>query len=286
MSRGLDHIVHAVRDLDAAAALYERLGFIVGARNRHPWGTHNRVIQLPGFFIELLTVAEPEKLGTDAFSALFGTFNRIFLKTHEGFSVLLLESRDARGDAAAFAGARIAASQAVHFEREGRLPDGSTVTVAFSLAFARDAAAPDAGFAVCQQHHPENFWNLAFQAHPNTASSVSGVVLVAPDPKKHRDFLLAFSGEAPSATASGISITTSRGKIQVMDAAAYASHFGVEAPDTSRGARLAALSIGVRDFSAAVGLLQAAQIPATLRMGRIVIGPSVAMGATLVFEQG
>jgi catechol 2,3-dioxygenase-like lactoylglutathione lyase family enzyme len=57
MARGLDHIAHAVRDLDAAATLYGRLGFNVGARNRHPWGTHNRIVQLPGFFIELVTVA-------------------------------------------------------------------------------------------------------------------------------------------------------------------------------------------------------------------------------------
>ena len=65
MARGLDHIVHAVRDLDAAADLYRRLGFTVGARNKHPWGTHNHIIQLSGFFIELLTFAEPEKLGSD-----------------------------------------------------------------------------------------------------------------------------------------------------------------------------------------------------------------------------
>src|SRR5216684_1008263 len=119
MARGLDHIVHAVRDLDAAAELYRRLGFTVGARNRHAWGTHNRLVQLPGFFIELLTVAEPDKLGTDAFSALFGTFNRVFLKTHECFSLFLLESTFSVADASAFASAGIAASQALRFEREG-----------------------------------------------------------------------------------------------------------------------------------------------------------------------
>ena len=42
----------------------------MGARNRHPWGTHNHIVQLPGFFVELLTVAEPEKLGNDAGAAL------------------------------------------------------------------------------------------------------------------------------------------------------------------------------------------------------------------------
>ena len=65
MARGLDHIVHAVRDLNAAADLYRRLGFTVGARNKHPWGTYNHIVQLPGFFIELLTLGEPEKLGSD-----------------------------------------------------------------------------------------------------------------------------------------------------------------------------------------------------------------------------
>jgi len=63
MPRGLDHIVHAVHDLDAAADAYARLGFTVGARNRHPWGTPNRIVQLFGSFIEILTIAEPEKLG-------------------------------------------------------------------------------------------------------------------------------------------------------------------------------------------------------------------------------
>ena len=41
MPHGLDHIVHAVRDIDAAAEFYVRAGFTVGGRNRHPWGTHN-----------------------------------------------------------------------------------------------------------------------------------------------------------------------------------------------------------------------------------------------------
>ena len=79
MPRGLDHIVHAVRNLDAAADLYRRLGFTVGARNRHPWGTHNHIVQFPGFFIELLTLAEPDKLGSDA---LFNFVRRLQPRFH------------------------------------------------------------------------------------------------------------------------------------------------------------------------------------------------------------
>src|SRR3972149_3789868 len=147
MPRGLDHIVHAVRDLDAAAALYRRLGFTVGARNKHPWGTHNHIVQLPGFFIELLTLAEPDKLGDDGFSTMFAAHNRDFIARGDGLSLLIL------------------ASEVMRFEREGKRPDGTPVKVGFSLAFAEDKDAPDIHFCICQQHFPENFWNPAFQKH-------------------------------------------------------------------------------------------------------------------------
>ncbi len=173
MPRGLDHIVHAVRDLDAGADLYRRLGFTVGARNRHPWGTHNHIVQLPGFFIEVLTMAEPSMLGDDGISNLFGDFNRRFLETGEGFSLLILESTDAEADARSFAAAKIAASEALRFEREGKRPDGSPVKVAFSLAFARDPLAPAHHFAVCQQHYPESFWNPDHQQHANGVTGVA-----------------------------------------------------------------------------------------------------------------
>ena len=207
MPRGLDHVVHAVRDLDAAAELYRRLGFTVGARNRHPWGTHNQLVQLSGFFVELLTVAEPEKLGIDGFSALFGTFNRRFLKEQEGLSLLVLESGDAAADAAAFRAAGVGIGDAMSFEREGQGPDGTAVKVGFSLVFARDPKAHAVGFAVCQQRSPENFWIPGFQRHTNTANEVSGVVLVAESPSDHHMFVSAFSGVRDlSVTSSGITI--------------------------------------------------------------------------------
>jgi catechol 2,3-dioxygenase-like lactoylglutathione lyase family enzyme len=285
MPRGLDHVVHAVRDLDGAADFYARLGFLVGARNRHSWGTHNRIVQLPGFFIELLTVAEPDKLGSDGVPALFGKFNHNFLKRQEGLSMLVLESQDADADAAAFRAAGIAASDALRFEREGKRPDGSAVKVAFSLAFARDDMTPNAGFFVSQQHHPENFWNLAFHEHANTARGIAGVVLVADNPTDHHIFFSAFVGERELlATSTGVTVKTPRGEIQVMDAAAFRSHFGVDAPDISGGARLAALRLAVREMPAVEAVLNTEKVRFGRHMSRIVVGPDVARGATLVFE--
>jgi catechol 2,3-dioxygenase-like lactoylglutathione lyase family enzyme len=286
MARGIDHIVHAVRDLDACGALYERLGFIVGARNRHPWGTHNRVVQMSGVYLELLTVAEPEKLEGDGIPRLFGAHNRDFLARHEGLSGVLLESRDAVADAALFRDAGIAASEALPFEREARRADGTPIRLGFSLAFARDPAGAEAGFAACQHHHPQNFWSPALQAHRNGTTGVAGIVMVAENPSDHHIFLSALTGERELlATSSGITVQTPRGSIQVMEPSAYERHFGVPPPDLARGARLAALIFAVRDRAQVAALLAQAQIAAATRMERIVVGPQHAMGATLVFEQ-
>lgn len=244
MPRGLDHIVHAVRDLDAAAARYRELGFTVGARNKHPWGTHNHLIQFPGFFIELLTLAEPDKMSGDLFSLNFGVYNRDFAARHEGLSMLVLESTDSAGDVAAFEAAGIAVSGSVRFDREGKRPDGSPVHVAFSLAFARDGAAPQIGFFTCQQHYPENFWNPSFQKHDNGATGIAAVVMVADEPARHRDFLLAYSGaDGTTPDSDGFSIGLPRGAIEVMTPAGYTARFGLPAPDGRGGPRLAGMRL-------------------------------------------
>jgi catechol 2,3-dioxygenase-like lactoylglutathione lyase family enzyme len=286
MARGLDHIVHAVRDLDAAADFYRRLGFTIGARNRHSWGTHNHLVQFPGFFIELLTVAEPEKLGSDGFSILFGRFNQSFLKSHQGFSLLILESGNAAVDAAEFQAASIAASDAMRFERKGKKPDGSDVTVAFSLVFARDNRAPDASFATCQQHFPENFWNPQFQKHANTTSGVVGVVMVAENPSDHHIFLSAFTGVRELyATSSGVVAPTPRGEVAIMDPSAFRNHFAVEPPDVSKGTRLAALRLRVADMAATTAALRAGRVEFATHLGRTIVAPQAAIGATLAFEE-
>jgi hypothetical protein len=286
-SRGLDHCVHAVRDLDAAADLYARLGFTVGARNKHPWGTHNHLVQLPGFFVELITLAEPDKLGDDGFSDLFGRFTGDFLKRGEGLSHMILQSGSARADEADFRSAGIAASATMRFEREGKRPDGSAVKVAFSLAFAEDEFAPDIHFAVCQQHFPENFWNPDFQRHPNSVERIAGAVMVAEAPGRHREFLLAFTGvDHARLDGDGFVVATPRGEIAVMTPAAYRRRFDVAAPDVTSGARLAALRFAARDGTALDEALGQSGLPVRRATGAFVVGPESTMGATLVFEAG
>ena len=267
MARGLDHIVHAVHDLDAAVALYRRAGFQVGARNVHPrvWGTQNHVVQLAGTYIELLALADMSGMVPHAprhFS--FGAFNRDFLKRGEGLSMLVLEGRGA-ADADRFRAAGISNFDLHEFEREGKRPDGTAVKLAFALAFASDPHAPETGFFTNQHRYPEIFWNPAFQQHPNGAKAVAGVIAVAGDPNRHRDFLLAFCDAAGIQDGDeGFIIDLARGqRIEVIRPEAFERRYRTSAPDSSGGLRLAALS-----FSG----------PALAQ------SQETAMGATLVFE--
>jgi hypothetical protein len=286
MPHGLDHIVHAVRDLDAAAEFYRRAGFAVGARNRHPWGTHNRVVQLTNFYIEILEVAEPEKIvphGARSFS--FGAFNRDFLASREGFSILLLNSRDAADDARRFEAAGIGNSEVFEFARDGTRPDGTVVKLAFSLAFAEDKGSPHVRFAVCQHHFPENFWNPAFQAHANGARAAVGAVLVADKPIDHKNFLGAFAGvSGPRSIPAGIMARTENGEIAILEPAAFRDGFGISPGRSGEGMSLNALCFAVDDLDQAEEWHRRNGVASYRHQGRLVISPEIAYGATLTFE--
>ena len=286
MPHGLDHIVHAVRDLDAAAEFYTRAGFIVGARNRHPWGTHNRIVQLKNCYVEILEVAEPEKIvphGPRSFS--FGAFNRDFLARREGLSMLLLNSRDAIADARAFEASGIGAFDVFEFAREGKRPDGTTVKLAFSLAFAAEPHSPDVRFAVCQHHYPENFWNPAFQTHVNGAQSVPGVVMLANAPASHRDFLKAYTGAAEvSSRGAGATAHTENGDIEILTPSSAHELLGVPVEAHGDGITLNAMRFAVPDLAQTQALHRQNGL-ATRRHGeRLILPPTEAFGATLIFE--
>jgi catechol 2,3-dioxygenase-like lactoylglutathione lyase family enzyme len=284
MPRGIDHLVIAVRDLDAAGDFYARLGFTVGARNRHPWGTENRIVQLDGSFLELITVADEALIpppGPRYFS--FGAFVRDYLAAREGFAMLVLQSHDAAGDAKSFAAAGIGDFEPFFFERRGRRPDGSETTVAFTLAFARDAAAPEAGFFACQHHHPENFWNAAFQQHANGARRIAAAVMAAENPTDHHIFLSAFTGQRElHATSLGVSAELPHGRFDILSPDACRSLYGLA--DLTGDPALVAFTIAVDDVPAVAAHLAAAGIPSSRVGPRLIVPPEAAFGVAVAFE--
>ncbi|GAB2182747.1 VOC family protein [Roseibium sp. LAB1] len=250
MVRGLDHLVVAVKDLEAAGQAWSDLGFTVTPENRHSWGTANRLVQLDGFFVELLSVADPELIfeaSDDVFS--FGAFNRDFLGDREGASMLVLDSVDPQKDRADFRKAGMRLYEPFSFERTANLSDGSKVQVAFDLTFTSDPLAPEIGFFTCHNRFPENFWKEAFQDHANGADNVKAVYFVAGDPSDHHEFLGGLTGQREMRASSlGLALKTTRGVISVLTPSAYASLVGAEASEQVSGPlpQIAALEIGCK----------------------------------------
>ncbi|GGF83081.1 hypothetical protein GCM10007301_49020 [Azorhizobium oxalatiphilum] len=287
MRRGLDHAVHLVRDLDAAGEIYDLLGFTVGSRNQHPWGTHNRIVQTPGFFIELLQVAEPAKIPPhDGAFFSFGAFCKEHLaKRGEGLAMLVLEGSDPAAEKAAFDAAGAGGFDLFDFSRQARKPDGVEVEVGFSLAFARDPVPSDMGFFTCKQRKPENFWSPQMQRHANGVTGVLGVVLVADSPADHVSFIDTFSDCSPRRATEAWYVTqTPRGAIDIMTPALFTERYGVPAP-AGEGLRFAAIRFttpGAADLRR--GLMARRMIEEQIE-GIAVVPPRAALGATLVFER-
>jgi catechol 2,3-dioxygenase-like lactoylglutathione lyase family enzyme len=284
-ARGLDHLVIGVADLDAAGAFYTDLGFRVGARNRHPWGTENRIVQFPGAFLELITVGDSMLIPPHAprrFS--FGAFVRDALARGEGMSMLVLESRDSAGAAEGFRAAGIGDFEPFFFERQARRPDGSEVRVAFSLAFADNPAAPDCGFFLCQQHEPQNFWNPAFQQHENGTSGLSAVFLATREPAAQADFLSAFSGAESFATPqAGLRLPLPRGRLEVLTPQAAATALDDASQEQTR---FAGFAVTVPELDAVAARLAERGIAHHRDGARIVVPASAALGCAIVFERG
>lgn len=198
--KSIDHIVHTVPDLDAAAADLEALGFTLTPRAQHPWGTANRLAQFRGRnFIELLEVDRPELIFDHQCEASppefsFGRFNQDYLRDSLGMSMLVLQGSDSRADVARFKSEGLNTYVPFDFERKATLPDGSEVDVAFSLAFATHADMPRCAFFTCHNKFPQNFWKPDFMEHANGAEGMTAVTLAAPDPETYADFMVRFSG--------------------------------------------------------------------------------------------
>ena len=284
MKRAIDHLVLDVRDLEAARAAYARLGFTLTPRAQHPFGTANSLVQLQGNFLELLALADPAAIRPAAAGHFsFAEFNRAFLAKREGMSMLVFASKDARGDRREFLERGLQTYEPFDFERKARLPDGSEVTVGFSLAFVTEPRMPDAAFFVCQQHAPQHFWKPEYQRHPNGARAIVEVTMLASDPLAYAEFFGGLVERAAVTQREGaLRIELEGGTLSVLDATRLGQRFpGVRLRDVLRKPYFAGYSVEVADLAAAEALLRRNGVVFTRSGERLHIAAEHAFGAMI-----
>lgn len=178
MPPAIDHLVVLVRDLDAAADRWMRLGFTLTPRGLHSahMGTANHCVMFGKDYVELLGVLTPTP-GNAPW--------RERLSQREGGGAMALTTADARATAERLLSLGMSAGPVLDFARPVNLgagPGPGTGEAAFAIARASGFA--DAGLDVffCQHKTPDMVWRADWQDHPNGAQALAGVAMTAPEP--------------------------------------------------------------------------------------------------------
>jgi len=286
-ARGIDHVVQCVRDLDLARSFYERLGFTLTPPAQHPFGTGNSLVQMKGSFLELLTVMAPQDIAPHAPNRFsFGAFNKDFLARREGFSMLVFEGKDAPLDARGFAQRGLQTYAPFDFQREAELPDGSSVTVGFSLAFVTDPRMPEVAFFTCQQHAPEHFWKPDYQRHINGAQDIAEVVMVADAPKTLQGLFAGIQGpDAVKMVDGNLHVSGPLGRVVVLTPDALAARYpDIALPGDPAHPHFVGYRIVVENLDRAAAILRDREVGFQSGSDRIWLDPAECFNCLVEFS--
>jgi Glyoxalase-like domain len=168
---GLDHVVIAVRDLQAAADEWARLGFTVSPRGLHSphMGSGNHTIMFGEDYVELLGVVAPRPHNEPM---------RRFLEGREGLERCAFTTRDAAAGVAALRERGLAGVGPIEFGRPVPLPGGGETEARFSVFQWPEEEAPGGvRIFACQHHTREAVWIPELQRHANGVSGIRRVLV-------------------------------------------------------------------------------------------------------------
>lgn len=288
----LDHLVLPVASLDEAQRRYRALGFTVAPVGVHPFGTANCCIYLEdGTFLEPLAVADPEiaAQAIESGNAFVGG-DRTYRERagDQGFSAIVLGTPDAASDAQRFADAGISAGPTLDFSRDVVDRTGRTGNAAFRLAFARDLQSAVPFFFTCQRVKTPKVDRTALQHHRNRVSALRKVVLAAPEPRSHQNFLESFFGTSAGVEADGGALTLKlpNALIEVETPARLARRWEFDelGHDGSEGLRPVGVVFAVPELAALASLFKADGITYLARDNTLVAPPATGQGAHFIFE--
>jgi catechol 2,3-dioxygenase-like lactoylglutathione lyase family enzyme len=275
---GLDHVVVLVRDLAAAEARLERLGFRPTPRGVHSahMGTANTtVVFADATYLEALAVLQPTENNTGV---------RAVLAEREGAYGLAFKTDDADAAAAGFAAAGIGPGVALEFARAVELPSGPG-EAAFRVARSDPAHTPGAWLFVCQHRTPEATWRADYLEQPNGACGIVEVIGAAADPEAAAAAYRRIFGDRVRHDRDGVRIDAGGAAIAFLPPAAFALRFApFGAAIDAASPRLAALRLRTASLQRTQALLSAQGVRhVATAHGTLLVSPDEACGTILEF---
>jgi catechol 2,3-dioxygenase-like lactoylglutathione lyase family enzyme len=170
---GIDHTLVGVRDLEAARAAWQKLGFTLTSRGRHiGWGTGNYCIMLEQGYIELLGILDPTQFTNNLDK---------FLAEREGLLGLAFHSRDNDQTASWLADGGFTPDGPKDLKRALELAEGE-VLPAFRLLFLPPQETPGLRAFFCQHLTPDLIRPAYWLVHAIRAVSLKAVITAVERP--------------------------------------------------------------------------------------------------------
>jgi hypothetical protein len=198
----LDHLGHFVPDLDAAAAVWEKLGFVVTPTSVHqvcgrPAGTSNRCVMLDEGYIELLapTLDTPNAQRV-----------RDRMKLFVGVHLACFGTPAAQAEQARLAAHGFEPEPVVNLERE---VDGGKAR--FNVVYVPRDKMPEGRVQYCEHLAPEHVWREGF-VNP---FRLRAVYVVADEPEEVAARWGRFGGLLPRPEDGFVRLDTARGRVMI-----------------------------------------------------------------------
>ena len=267
----LDHLAHFVRDAESAGRALTHAGFAPAPlsiqSNPDPHGgppqltgTGNMTVMFRRGYVEILFKTSETPLSRE--------FD-VALERHAGLHLVAFAVADA-----AKAHARIGASgfpvrPLVQMQRPVGTETGEAVA-AFTIARVEAGVMPEGRIQMLTHRTEQAVWQPRWLTHPNGAVALTDVVIAASDIEETAQRFARFTGRPVIANESGRAVALDRGRVQIMNTAAFTSLLPeVAVPSLSF---IGAYAIMVVSLDAAEQALRARATPSR-RHGPLLIAP-------------
>jgi catechol 2,3-dioxygenase-like lactoylglutathione lyase family enzyme len=275
--KGLDHVVVMVDGIDAAEAVYRKLGFQVQPRGFHrKLGTANHLMIFDRDYFEILGIVEPTE---------FNAERREWLKRGGGLANVALATDGADLAFDAFKKAGLNPDPPLFFDRAVEVA-GKTEHAQFRTVRIPKINMPVVGFFVCEHQTPQFVYRAEWTRHPNGARGIRGVTVVAERPAQWAGELEKYFG-AGSVEPEGDGLVADTGTqlIRYLDRKDYLRRYPGITP-VRPDDHPALLSLRVESLTACEALLKGNGV-AVLKpdAGRLLVPPSEAADLTIEFAE-
>lgn len=275
---GIDHCAVLVRDLDAAAATYARLGFTVAPRGLHSaqMGTGNHCVMLRHDYFELLGVLSPTPANQHW---------RDVLALREGMSGVALRARDAGGGADEIAARGFPTRDVLRFGRPVTLPGGGSTEARFAVFHVNEQPIPGLRVFACEHLTPEATWIPGLMDHANGAQAIAAIEVLARDPAAAAAVLGRLLDRPVEREADGaLRVPTGAAPFILLDAATLQARYpGMELGGVAPEGPVT-LALTVPDLASTEAMLRASGTPVSRVSSGLAVAPADAHGAILSFR--